>query len=966
MRRASLSLLGVICGVLVLMRAMDRPPHTAVETESPQFAADPSLPEPAFARLEPDEYLGSVVAVQFSPDGRYLAAGVRKPNPNYEWPAPEGVCIWDVKSRKVIRYIHDLEPRWFAFSPDSSVLAVCRHMSRSGNDPSPERMLLIEVSTGREFRHYDFAWHLIFVQFSRNGERLYYSMAGPVHLYVLDLKPGTVSPAHPSVVAANGRRLQPFTIDFCERNMAVACTLYGGGACLFQCGVQKPAALLPAVVPESSHVRLSPNGKLLATMAHNPLECFRAPSGERIAVPATGKVEECQFSADSRYIAYRTESRHQVHFLDPRTGKFAASFFCANDDLESLAFAPDGSLLATGTDDGSILLWGLRGEKPLRFMYGSETEAAESEYYVRDADRSRDVPVGAKVTLKTSKARYIFGEEIFVDFELNNVGRRPFRFETGGDYRGAPRHMRFHVEAIHADGEAMPDPHCPPIYFGGLSWGGEVVPGAKHTERLDLLAYRRLERPGRYRIRASHDFGWEGNAWKGTKRPHPVGETTIEIVEPTPAEAKALVEQVDDAQANAKKKNPNVTTISAYRRLTHPIYVPLMAERARAGSRGALEALGQMPNPEATKVLIELLDSPDPKFVADVEQELYYRLPDPEVEGKVHRRNFFDSDDSDPRKYLRDKSWRPEFAVAVRAHARRCLAREDDANLYRGAFMLGCVGTVDDLPAVLAGFDVAIVAAQGKPLPEEHYPRPPHVCAELRRAVEMMVDRGAEVPAAPRTPGEKLLFAEAISRRDDFRPKDWERTFVGILRDRFDYVREAATQCVPEWCPAPIREVVPELLRDRHIDVRIAALHLAERLPQPEWKPAVIEAFDRAYESWLLRAADGALYQHCSRVERIEVHIAKMGDPTPKMANEAVEMLTGIFHDARGGSNGINLNTTGKREACQEAWRKFVAANREKLEKRRPFSLYDDVPKEALFPGYTFSMPRRPRVSDGE
>jgi len=265
-----------MCGLVAVMRAIDRSPHAAFAVESSRLAVDRSLPEPAIARLEPEEYLGSVVAIQFSPDGRYLAAGVRKPNPKYEWPAPEGVCVWDLKSRTFVRYMPDLEPQEFAFSPDSSTLAVCRNMSRSGNDPCPERMLLVDVATGQQLRHYDFAWQLIFLQFSQDGERLYYSLAGPVHLYVLDLKPGTVSPAYPELTPPPGRRrLAPFSIDFCQRNQTVACTLYGGGSCLFQPGVQKPAVVLPAVVPESSHVRLSPDGQLLATMAeHRPARLF--------------------------------------------------------------------------------------------------------------------------------------------------------------------------------------------------------------------------------------------------------------------------------------------------------------------------------------------------------------------------------------------------------------------------------------------------------------------------------------------------------------------------------------------------------------------------------------------------------------------------------------------------------------------------------------------------------------------
>jgi hypothetical protein len=949
MSRAALRLIGVIGGLAALLWAVDPPQKPTVLDAPLAFPPDASLPEPAFARLEPAEYHGAAVALRFSPDGRFLAVGLRKPNPKYEWPAPQGVGVWDLRTRTFLRFMPDLEPGDIAFSPDSSVLAVCRNTSRSGNDPWPIQMFLTDVATGREIGQLRFGTHLCFLEFARDGRRLIYSIAGPVRLHDIDWATVAGGALYPDL----GERLAPFAIDYCERTRTVACTLYGGGGCVFQANSPHPVNRFPGNIPEFCRVALAPDGKTAAVFGYTPLQCFRAPTGEPLPVPATSQVERARFSPDGRYVAYMTrEASREVHFLDPRTGKFAASFMCTNDVLEGLAFSPDGSVLATGTDDGSVLLWHLRGAKPLRFQYASEKEATASDYYVRDQDDRRTVPAGARVTLKTAKPRYLLGEEIFIQFELSNTGRQPFSFETGGDYRGAARHLRYSVEAIHGDGTPAPDPHPVRIYFGGLTGGDNLVPGQTHTETLDLLAYCRIERPGRYRIRASHDFGWSG---KG--RPHPVGETTIEVAEPTPEEARALVERV---AADAKADNPHVTGITAWRRLTHPACLPHLAERARAGSHGAIEALGQMPDPGATRVLIELLDPPDPGFVADVEQALYYRLPDPELEDKLHRRGIFDPDDSEPRKYLRDRAWRPEFAPAVRAHGRWLLSRVDDQRLYRGAFLIGCVGTPDDLPAVLAGFDTAVAAAQGQPVPDDRYPRAPVACAELRRAIDMLIDRGAVVPADPKTPGERLLFAEAVARRDGFRPRGWERTFVAVLHDRFDYLREVAVQDVPDWCPKAIREVVPELLRDRHVDVQIAALHLAERLALPEWKPAVVEAFAKANEEWQLRAADDALGRLCSPLERIEVHIVKMGDPNPKMANEAVERLThSLFHDVSGGSNGIRLDTPEKRQACQAAWRAFVAGNREKLKKRRPFSLLDDVPREALFPGYEFSMPRR-------
>ena len=63
------------------------------------------------------------------------------------------------------------------------------------------------------------------------------------------------------------------------------------------------------------------------------------------------------------------------------------------------------------------------------------------------------------------------------------------------------------------------------------------------------------------------------------------------------------------------------------------------------------------------------------------------------------------------------------------------------------------------------------------------------------------------------------------------------------------------------------------------------------------------------------------------------------------------------FPRLQGGSNGLALDTPEKRRACREAWRRFLAENRDKLKHKRPFSLLDPIPKEELFPGYGFSMP---------
>jgi hypothetical protein len=301
---------------------------------------------------------------------------------------------------------------------------------------------------------------------------------------------------------------------------------------------------------------------------------------------------------------------------------------------------------------------------------------------------------------------------------------------------------------------------------------------------------------------------------------------------------------------------------------------------------------------------------------------------------------------------LRDKSWRPEFAEEVRKHARKCLARRDEASLFRGAFLLSCVGTAEDVPDFIAAVNLAVKEAQGKPLETGRYPRSPSACGELRRAAQMFVERGVPVPNQPTSSGERILFVEKISRDKDFRPAGWESTYVGVLNDEMDYVREVAVDCCPTPSANAFKKVIPKRIRDRHVDVQIAALRLVEKNQLPEWKPAVLDVFRTAEEQWLRSAVGNAAFCLCDRLELVERYVGLIDDPTK--AKYAVEALTFILRDGGSQSLGTDVNTPEKRRKCQAAWLKFVANNREKLKEPNPFSLKDPIPVADLFPGIRF------------
>ncbi len=273
----------------------------------------------------------------------------------------------------------------------------------------------------------------------------------------------------------------------------------------------------------------------------------------------------------------------------------------------------------------------------------------------RRADRM--LRVKTRVTIEAEKKRYFIGEEIYINHVLENVGKVSFEHSSGGDYRGATRHLGFYIEAIHQDGTKMPDPDPNQICFGGLMTTQTMAPGQKHTDRLELLAYRRLDRPGKYIISAGQDLV----------------PATIELVAPSLEQANGLVDEIEAKNKPRDKNNNNddPQEITEYRRLTHPAYLPRMVKRAGRAPDSALLALGQTPDPAATKVIIELLDSSDPKFVNKVQEALYLRMPDPLLDNKLHKRNFFDMENVEARTYLRDQSWRPEFAADVRKHVRK-------------------------------------------------------------------------------------------------------------------------------------------------------------------------------------------------------------------------------------------------------------------------------------------------------
>jgi hypothetical protein len=264
-------------------------------------------------------------------------------------------------------------------------------------------------------------------------------------------------------------------------------------------------------------------------------------------------------------------------------------------------------VLATGSRDGSVTLWNLRGSNPLRFVHATERDAAKSK---DDEDvfdwRPRSPAAGAKVILKTSKPQH-FGEEIDVQFECS-PGKRLWSFQPVAIApHGISLPCRGHSFERRKSGRSASaaDVHGRISHGDLFRW--------KHSQTLDLLAYRRLEKPGTYQFAL---------AWRTCRR-------AIEIRGHRPRPRNC---SINDAAGRRKEAPSSSSPPIEGLRIDLP---PSPRRTRRAGSRGAIDILARCLI-RGTQALLEVLNNPDPKL-SPKQESLYLRLPDPLLEGNCIR-----------------------------------------------------------------------------------------------------------------------------------------------------------------------------------------------------------------------------------------------------------------------------------------------------------------------------------------
>jgi WD40 repeat protein len=114
-------------------------------------------------------------------------------------------------------------------------------------------------------------------------------------------------------------------------------------------------------------IAFSPDGRWLAAGGgwpfgvHGPVQVWNLGDGKTLSLldPPDGAYG-LAFSADGRFLAVAGIERDGVRVLDLQTRKQACHF--DGQEYSTVAFAPDGRSLATGCNDGSILVWDLEAK----------------------------------------------------------------------------------------------------------------------------------------------------------------------------------------------------------------------------------------------------------------------------------------------------------------------------------------------------------------------------------------------------------------------------------------------------------------------------------------------------------------------------------------------------------------------------------------------------------------------------
>lgn len=266
-------------------------------------------------------HASGISGVVFSPDGRFIASS------SYD----RAIKIWDVGTGREIQTLegHDSNVNCLAFSPDGRLLA-------SGSDY--RKIKLWDAATGHEVRTLTAGCHHVScIVFSPDG-RLLAAASNP--------QGGETPPTTQIWEVDTGRVIRTF-----------------GG---HKYGI--------------TSVAFSPDGWLLAVAGgHRTVKLWEMTSGRQVRSLDGMVVWDVAFSPDGHLLALGLDEGHDdkgedysIKLCEVSTGRVLRTLRGHKYRVNCVAFSPDGRMLASGSNDDTLRIWGVAMAKETTILRGHD------------------------------------------------------------------------------------------------------------------------------------------------------------------------------------------------------------------------------------------------------------------------------------------------------------------------------------------------------------------------------------------------------------------------------------------------------------------------------------------------------------------------------------------------------------------------------------------------------------------
>ena len=308
-----------------------------------------------------DGHANEVRSVAFAPDGKTLASGSDD----------KTIKLWDARSGKLVRTLEGHTDRVYsvAFAPDGNMLA-------SGSWDSTIK--LWDARSGALLRTLDgHANEVLSVAFAPDGQTL--ASGGYKTVKLWDARSGAL------VRTLEGHTSWVNSVAFAPHGNMLASGSWDSTIKLWDAHSGELLRTLEGHTEDVTSVAFAPDGNTLASGSDgNTIKLWDARSGEtlRTLESHTSLVDSVAFAPDGSTLASGS-SDNAIKLWDARSGELQLSIDARGpgyerkghaSDVDSVAFAPDGNTLVSGSSDNTIKLWDARSGEVLRTLDGHANE----------------------------------------------------------------------------------------------------------------------------------------------------------------------------------------------------------------------------------------------------------------------------------------------------------------------------------------------------------------------------------------------------------------------------------------------------------------------------------------------------------------------------------------------------------------------------------------------------------------